>query len=42
MNLRPNSTAKKAAKRNAEASLDPSLTDILDFVDFVPNSTEVS
>lgn len=38
--LRPNTTAKKAAKKNAEASLDSSLTNILDFVDFIPNTEE--
>ena len=40
MRLRPNTTAKKAAKKNAEASLDSSLTDILDFVDFIPKTEE--
>lgn len=40
MRLRPNTTAKKAAKKNAEASLDSSLSDILDFVDFIPNAEE--
>lgn len=32
--LRPHETARKAAKRNAEAKLDPSLADIIDFVEF--------
>lgn len=32
--LRPHETARKAAKRNAEAKLDPGLADIIDFVEF--------
>lgn len=36
--LRPHETARKAAKKNAQTELDPSLANIIDFVDFVPGN----